>query len=70
MSAIRATGYYWILFNWPMFDPQRAPQWQPASWDDRSQTWVVIGSRQELSPDERCILAVDERQLERPRSDG
>ena len=65
-GTTRATGYYWILFNWPLFDPRREPQWQPASWDDRSQTWVVIGSRQELSPEEPCILAVDERRIAVP----
>lgn len=71
-QGMRASGYYWVLFNWPLFDPTRAPEWQPASWDDVTSTWVVIGSRQEVPPEEPCILAVDERRIERPReaSDG
>lgn len=70
-QGMRVSGYYWVLFNWALFDPTRAPEWQPASWDDVTSTWVVIGSRQEVPPEEPCILAVDERRLERREaSDG
>jgi hypothetical protein len=66
MAAIaRESGYYWILFNWKMFDANRDNEWQPAGWDAEHQTWVVIGSRQIVPFYEPCIVEVDEKRLNR-----
>lgn len=64
-ASKRKTAYYWVLFNWPMFVNKRDAEWQPASWDENRQSWVIIGSNQEIEFWQPCIIQVDEKPIRR-----
>lgn len=39
--------------------------WQPAGWDQRTQSWALIGSNQTVAYWQPCILEVDETPAKR-----
>jgi hypothetical protein len=54
----RVTGYYWILFNWPLLAPDREPEWQPAYWDAMAESWALIGSDEEFPEGHPVVVDV------------
>lgn len=55
------TGYYWILFNWPALTITNELHWEPASYDSRTKSWAIIGSREEISWNSVLILLIGEK---------
>lgn len=63
----RPSGFYWVLFNWPVLVPDRAADWQPAYWDAIAGTWAFIGSIDE-APDGADLVAEVGHAIERPKA--
>lgn len=64
----RATGYYWVIFNWAKHGFPEKEHWEPASWDAQSNSWVTLGSRQMVSSvlENHVFLKIGDRIVEPP----
>lgn len=65
--SYRPTGYYPVIFNWPSFGRPET-HWEPASWDDRTKSWVMIGNRTAVPEDQehRIFLAIGDQCIVMP----
>lgn len=45
----RPSGYYWVIFSYPN---QPVPDWEPAEYDAETESWMLIGNKEQWSDDD------------------
>lgn len=64
---MRATGYYWVKFDWTPYR-RSDNRWEPASFDASVSGWAMIGSREVIpaTREREVFNEIDETPIRRP----
>jgi hypothetical protein len=61
----RASGYYWVKFDWVRFGKPEKERWEPAAWAAEVRGWVILGHPDVLPERHEALvfLEVDETEV-------